>query len=174
MAFNNCRGLTRVGLSESDSTSFVLFGNSGTQLLSLWTVFWTIANERARVCLSLALLSIRFRLGFATIFLFLPSSCSCWAYWHQIRKTSQASKKPNCPQHPWQRANPSHPASLVKSVPTHDWRPDMKLKSLFSSDIFLMSSIKELNSFTYSLTVPVCFNFLSESLATHAVLQGRN
>lgn len=131
MAFNNCRGLTRVGLSESDSTSFVLFGNSGTQLLSLWTVFCpmgTIANERARVCLSLALLSIRFRLGFATIFLFLlflPSSCSCWAYWHQIRKTSQASKKPNCPQHPWQRANPSHPASLVKSVPTHDTIGDL-------------------------------------------------
>lgn len=77
-------------------------------------------------------------LGFATIFLFLlflPSSCSCWAYWHQIRKTSQASNQPNCPQHPWQRAKSFTPC-LLSSICAHDWRPDMKLKSLSSSDIF--------------------------------------
>ncbi|KAI9194600.1 hypothetical protein LWI28_007473 [Acer negundo] len=50
-------------------------------------------------------------------------------------------------------------------------KPDMKLNNLSSSDMFWMSNINELKSFTYSLQEPVCFSFLRDSLANQLVLQ---
>ena len=49
-----------------------------------------------------------------------------------------------------------------------------KLNYLSSSDMSLMSSNRDVNSFTYSRMVPICFNFCRATLAIHPVLQGKN
>ena len=48
-----------------------------------------------------------------------------------------------------------------------------KIEEFIPSDTFFMSSIKELNSFTQSLTDLVCLSLFNDSLSTQVVLVGR-
>ena len=71
-------------------------------------------------------------------------------------------------------ADKSFTPCLLNSVCAQPCNPNTKLNNLSSFNIFLISSIKELNSLTYSRRVPFCLSLLKDSQASYDAFWGRN
>ena len=70
-------------------------------------------------------------------------------------------------------AGRSRTPCLMSSVYAHPCNPNMKLNILSSSHMFMISNIRELKSFTYSLTEHVCLSRFKDSFASHVALESR-
>lgn len=103
-----------------------------------------------------------FFVGFPSLFL-LNFSLGSSLYWLTVREELNCGPQGNLLILRL-RASLARIAFFLNSFWAHPCNPNMKLKSLFTSTISLMSRIKELNSFTQSLTKPICFSSFIHSL----------